>query len=268
METNDAALPFKHRLALALIPVAAFLLRLMGLTWRVRLVDPHGTAPQSRPKEKYIYAFWHNQQILSMVFFRNFGIRVLVSRSRDGEYIARALEHFGFKTVRSSTSSGKVNALRGLARELRAGFPAAITPDGPRGPVYVAQPGAVFLGALTQEAVVPYGCAVSRPWRLRSWDRFEIPKPFSNAVIVFGEPLRVPARMTEADVEQWNGRLQADLNRLRDEARRLLSDAGGFDPGSPQAAGPEAAKERDPRRSGMSPTERSGNSRAEGGLRA
>lgn len=268
METNDAPLPFKHRLALALIPMAAFVLRLMGLTWRVRLVDPRGIAPKSKPAQKYIYAFWHNQQILSMVFFRNFGIRVLVSRSRDGEYIARALEHFGFKTVRSSTSSGKVNALRGLARELRAGHHAAITPDGPRGPVYVAQPGAVFLGALTQEAVVPFGCACDRPWRLKSWDRFEIPKPFSRAVIVFGEPLRVPSRMTEAEVEQLNGRLQSELNRLRDEAQRQLSGSQGASSRIAQATGPEATKESDPRRSGMSPTERPGNSRAEGGPRA
>jgi lysophospholipid acyltransferase (LPLAT)-like uncharacterized protein len=117
------------------IPFAVLLVRLLGLTMRIRLVDPFGASPQAGKRIPIIYAFWHNQQLLSTFYFRGFGVRVLVSRSRDGDYIARTLHSLGFGTVRSSTSQGKVNALRGLARELKKGFNVAITPDGPRGPV-------------------------------------------------------------------------------------------------------------------------------------
>jgi len=214
---------FKHRLILTLIPLAAFIIRLIGFTMRIKLIDPHGVAPQTRSKKKFIYAFWHNQQILSTYFFRNRGIRVLVSRSKDGDYISRALETFGFGTVRSSTSSGKINALRGLARELKAGNHTAITPDGPRGPCYKAQPGAVFLGALSGHAVVPFGCAVNRVWKLhRTWDQFEIPKPFSRAVIVFDEPINIPRKLNDQETEKYTGLLETKMNELRMRALATL----------------------------------------------
>jgi lysophospholipid acyltransferase (LPLAT)-like uncharacterized protein len=171
---------------------------------------------------RQVYAFWHNQQLLASYFFRNYGIRVLVSRSKDGDYIARALESFGFKTVRSSTSSGKINALRGLARELSAGWHVAITPDGPRGPVYDAQPGAVFLAQLTGHTIAPFGCATDRVWRLRSWDRFEIPKPFSRAVIVYGEAMTIPRRLTEEESRKWVSLLGQKLIDLRNQAELEL----------------------------------------------
>ncbi len=215
--------PFKHHLIMALIPVAAFIIRVIGWTMRIQLIDPHQTAPQAKPTQKYIYAFWHNQQILSTYFFRNLGIRVLVSRSRDGDYISKVLEIFGFHTIRSSTSSGKVNALRGLARELRGGNHTAITPDGPRGPLYKAQPGAVFLGALSGKAVVPYGCAVDRVWKLhRTWDQFEIPKPFSKAVLVFGETVSIPKKLSEQQGTDLTLLIEDRMNACRELTLRAL----------------------------------------------
>jgi lysophospholipid acyltransferase (LPLAT)-like uncharacterized protein len=214
---------FKHKLILAFVPLAAFIIRLIGRTMRIRLEDPHRVAPQARSARKFIYVFWHNQQLLSTFFFRNFGIKVLVSRSRDGDYIAKALHNFGFGTVRSSTSSGKVSALRGLARELRSDSHAAITPDGPRGPRYQAQPGAVFLGAMTGHEVAPFGCAADRVWRLqRSWDKFEIPKPFSKAVIIFGRPVSIPKKPDEQAVAKYTRALEQDMNALRNQALHSL----------------------------------------------
>jgi lysophospholipid acyltransferase (LPLAT)-like uncharacterized protein len=226
LDIKKPKVSFTHRLILALLPLAVGLIRLIGLTMRIKLVDQHCTSPFAKPAKPVIYAFWHNQQLLATYFFRNFGIRVLVSRSRDGDYIARVLECFGFGTVRSSTSTGKVNALRGLARELKAGYHAAITPDGPRGPVYQAQPGAMFLGALSGHAVVPFGCASDRVWHLRSWDRFEIPKPFSRAVIVFGQAMPIPRDLRDENVLQLNQQLEQQMNTLRDEARALLNPSG------------------------------------------
>jgi lysophospholipid acyltransferase (LPLAT)-like uncharacterized protein len=225
LDIKKPKVPFNHRLILALISLAVALIRLLGLTMRIKLIDPHHTSPFAKPAKPVIYAFWHNQQLLAAYFFRNFGIRVLVSRSKDGDYIARILELFGFDTVRSSTSTGKVNALRGLVRELKAGYHAAITPDGPRGPLYQAQPGAIFLGALSGHAVVPFGCAVDRIWQLHSWDQFEIPKFFSRAVIVFGQAVPIPRELRQETVQQLTREMEQQMNDLRDKARALLKPA-------------------------------------------
>ena len=218
----------KHRVILALIPILVVVIRVIGMTMRITFVDPHRVSPFATPKpvRPLIYAFWHNQQLLAAFFCRDLGIRVLISRSRDGEYIARVVECLGFGTVRSSTSSGKVKALRGLARELKAGHHVAITPDGPRGPVYRAQPGAVFLSALSGHAVVPFGCATARAWRLRSWDRFEIPKPFSRAAIVCGQAIPIPRRLSEDQVREWCTKIEQEMNNARDEARAIVGVEG------------------------------------------
>jgi lysophospholipid acyltransferase (LPLAT)-like uncharacterized protein len=217
-------IPFKHRLLLGAIPLASVLLRLIGGSLRLRVLDPHHVAPQAKP-EPVIYALWHEHQLLGMYAFPNFGIRVLVSRSRDGDYISAALANFGFETVRSSSSSGKVAALRGLAREVHAGRSAAITPDGPRGPVHRAQPGAVFLAAMTGRPLVPMGFAVDHAWRLRSWDRFEIPKPWARAAVVYGQPFAVPRRLDEGSVAVWIARLESDLQGLEAQAWAELPGA-------------------------------------------
>lgn len=214
---------FKHRLILFLMRIVALIIRMVGWTMRITLIDQYGVSPPARTREKFIYAFWHNQQILSTFFFRNFGIRVLVSRSRDGDYIATVLKSLGFETVRSSTSSGKVNALRGLARELRGAHHTAITPDGPRGPLYRAQPGAVFLAALSGNRIAPFGCATGRVWTLpRSWDHFEIPKPFSRAIIVFGEAITVPRKMDDQKAAELTLVLEGEMNKLRRQALAVL----------------------------------------------
>jgi len=225
VDSTKPKTPFSHRLILALISPLVAVIRLLGLTMRIKLIDPHRTSPFNKPVKPAILAFWHNQQLLAAYVFRNLGIRVLVSRSKDGDYIASILGHLGYGTVRSSTSTGKVNALRGLVRELEAGYHAAITPDGPRGPVYQAQPGAVFLGALSGHAVVPFGCAVNRTWQLRSWDRFEIPKFFSRAVIVFGKAVPIPRELRQETVQQFTRQIEQHMNDLRDKARALLNPA-------------------------------------------
>lgn len=225
MDIKKPKAPFKHRLILSLMFLAAVLIRLLGLTMRIKRIDPHHTSPFDKPAKPVIYAFWHNQQLLAAYILRNLGICVLVSRSKDGDYIAGVLGHLGYGTVRSSTSSGKVTALRGLVRELKAGHHAAITPDGPRGPLYQAQHGAMFLGALSGHAVVPFGCAVDRIWQLHSWDRFEIPKPFSRAVIVFGQAIPIPREPRPEAMLQLTQEIEQQMNDLQDKARALFKPA-------------------------------------------
>ena len=228
MNTASDRPPLKHRLLLALIPAACLVLRLLGRTLRVRVEDPHGVTPRADPGAS-IYTFWHEHDLVAIYTFRDQDIQVLVSRSRDGEYLARAIHSFGYGTVRSSSSSGRIAALRGLARQLNAGRHTALTPDGPRGPRRRAQPGAVYLAAMTGRPVVPFGVAVDRPWRLRSWDRFEIPRPFSRARVIFGEPMRIPRGLDDEAAQ----RAVADLERRLEELDREAASALRRDRGAP-----------------------------------
>jgi lysophospholipid acyltransferase (LPLAT)-like uncharacterized protein len=144
---------------------------------------------------------------------------VLASRSRDGELVARWVARFGLPVVRGSSSRGGAQALRGLARALRAGEDVAVVPDGPRGPRERLQAGLVVLAAATGAPVVPLGFAARPARRLASWDRFVVPCPFGRAALVFGEAIGVPR---DADREAARARLEAALREVTATADRLV----------------------------------------------
>lgn len=186
----------KQRLLLAIVPaLAASLIRLLGSTWRVRdAVVPGVPAGQTIPGPT-VFAFWHESLLCCAYRFRDLGIAILVSRSFDGELMARTVEKLGFVAVRGSSTRGGASGLRGMAEAYRAGHICAFTADGPRGPRRVAKAGAVQLAQLAGAAWV--GCFHAEPqrsWRLRSWDRFAVPRPFTT--VCFGWPahLRSPDR--------------------------------------------------------------------------
>ena len=170
-----------------------------------------------------IYCFWHRCVLAACYPWRNKGIRVLTSRSRDGEIIARIIERFGFKAVRGSSSRGALTGLRTLERELRDGHMVAFTIDGPRGPMYVAKPGPVLLAKLTGVRIVCFYVAVERAWVLNSWDKFVIPKPFSRASIRSAPPLYVPADADEPTMQAANNEMQCLLDLVRQHAEQDLN---------------------------------------------
>lgn len=139
---------------------------------------------------KVIYAFWHNQQSFLLFPYRKKGkISVLVSMSSDGEYIARSLPKFNMKATRGSSTRGGFAALRGLIEDAKKGYNPALTPDGPRGPIYKASPGIIYLARKTRLPIIPAGVDCSHKFHVNSWDKFQIPLPFGRCAIVFGEPL-------------------------------------------------------------------------------
>ena len=170
-----------------------------------------------------IMAFWHGRILPATYYFRRRGIVVITSENFDGEWIARIIERFGFGTARGSTSRGGLKALLQLTRDMAAGKPAGFTVDGPRGPARVSQPGALWLAKATGNPVLPFHLEASRHWTLKSWDRTQIPKPFSTVSIVVGEPFHV-ARDADADgIEAARQLLDA---RLRDAEARALEIIG------------------------------------------
>jgi lysophospholipid acyltransferase (LPLAT)-like uncharacterized protein len=162
-----------------------------------------------------IYAFWHNIIFYNTWFWRDRGIVVMTSQSFDGEYIARFIQRFGYGAARGSSSRGGVRALMGLDAALRAGYDAAFTVDGPRGPRHQVKAGPIVLAKKSGHAVVPTHVTCSAYWELKSWDRFQIPKPFASATVRVAEPIFVPPDADEARVDAARLELQASLDALR-----------------------------------------------------
>jgi lysophospholipid acyltransferase (LPLAT)-like uncharacterized protein len=147
-------------------------------------------------------------------FFRNRGIVVMTSRNRDGEYIARVIKRFGYSAARGSSSRGAKSALVEMIQELRRNKDVAFTIDGPRGPRYVAKPGAVWIAAKTGDAIFPFHMTPERSWVLRSWDHFHFPKPFSRVLVLMGKPIYVKEHATEEDMAAAQNALQRSLEDL------------------------------------------------------
>jgi hypothetical protein len=161
-----------------------------------------------------VMAFWHEQIFLTTYYFRRRSIVVMTSRSFDGEYIARFIQRFGYGAARGSSTRGGVGALVEMARLVRRGRAAGFTVDGPRGPRRVAKTGALLLAKKTGRPVLPFAVTPERCWRLGSWDRLQIPKPFTRAAVRLAPPLYVPADADGARLEHLRGELQGALERL------------------------------------------------------
>jgi lysophospholipid acyltransferase (LPLAT)-like uncharacterized protein len=201
-------------------PLAAAAVRLLGATLRLREQGLDSMQALWASGQPLIYAVWHGRILmipwLSARLTRTRGVRtvcVLASRSRDGELVARWVDHFGLSVVRGSSSRGGAEALRALVTAVRSGLDVAVVPDGPRGPRERLQRGLVVLAAVTGAPVVPLGFAARPARRLASWDRFLVPWPFARAAVVFGAAVTV-ARGTDQE------RAHADLERALCEATR------------------------------------------------
>lgn len=154
------------------------------------------------------------------------GFAVMVSRSFDGEYIARTIEKLGFVAVRGSSSRGGARALIGLRRQLEQDNSVAFTIDGPRGPKYVAKPGPVLLSRASALPMAVFYVALSDAWVLNTWDAFMIPKPFSKALVRVSAKIQVPADADEAQMAEYHRQLQTALERVTKFAEEHVARVG------------------------------------------
>ncbi len=206
----------KQLLAEGSPPLVAGFLRVLAGTLRFRIEDPHGLLTRD-PHQPRIWAFWHNRILMMPYLYERLcpGRRMLmmVSRSRDGEFITRVMNRFGIDGARGSSSRGGSDALRELLRELER--PQArdigITPDGPRGPRGRVQDGVLGLSASSGRPIYPITTRCSRFWELPSWDRFQIPQPGAVCRVVFGPAIPAP-KSTEPD----------EMDRVGVELERVL----------------------------------------------
>jgi lysophospholipid acyltransferase (LPLAT)-like uncharacterized protein len=193
-----------------------------SLSWRVEgLHHLQFEGDGRRP----IMAFWHGRVLTATYYFRNRGIVVMISENFDGEWIARIIESFGYGTSRGSTSRGGQRALLQLKREMADGRPAGFAVDGPRGPARKVQPGVVWLAKLTGHPVVPFHMEASKYWSLGSWDRTQIPKPFSVVSLVVGEPIDVAPDLDEGGIEAKRLEVEESLFSLERRAAEMLIES-------------------------------------------
>ena len=167
-----------------------------------------------------IYAFWHNRIFLATYYFRYRGIVVITSQSFDGEYIARFIQRFGYGAVRGSSTRGGVGALVGLIRVMKKGLPAGFTVDGPKGPKYIAKTGAILLAKKTGNPVMPFSVETKNHWTIKSWDKLQIPKPFTRAKVCIAEPVYVEKDADDAEIENKRLELQAKLDELVESGKQ------------------------------------------------
>ncbi|MBA2432621.1 MAG: lysophospholipid acyltransferase family protein [Chthoniobacterales bacterium] len=193
------------------------LLQLWARTLRFEIEDRAGVVGTA-PNERYIGALWHNRLLLLPHVLKHYLPQrqgaALISASRDGDLLADLVQRFGYNVVRGSSSRKGVTAMLQLADVMARGRDAVMTPDGPRGPVYRLGGGIVFLAQKSGAGVVPINMEYSSSWRLRSWDRFILPRPFSKVRVIFAEPHRVPPTNTEAEFEAERLRLQNAMMQI------------------------------------------------------
>ena len=204
-------LPWQRRLAAA---SAATLLRLVMKTWRFKWKDLGG---YSEIKGPCIFCVWHNRLPATLSSYYSFfpscwpgeGMAAMISASRDGGLLANIVERFGVQPIRGSTSRRGPQALLEATTWIERGYSIAITPDGPRGPVYQIRDGIIHLAQITGRPIIPTSNTIHWKIRLRSWDRFQIPLPFAWGECYCGQPLWVPREASKSDREEIRAKLQS-----------------------------------------------------------
>jgi lysophospholipid acyltransferase (LPLAT)-like uncharacterized protein len=197
--------------------LAAWFIRALRATVRLRHHGDERLREWERGEGRFILAFWHRHLLLMPYAYRGKRISVLVSQSGDGELIARTVARLGIDSSRGSSSRGGVAGMRSLLRKAAEGWDIAFTPDGPKGPASEVQPGVILAAAATGLPIVPVAVAATRGKRLKSWDRFLVPLPFSTVRLVYGEPLHVERR---GDLEAAAAELKRRLDGAEAEAER------------------------------------------------
>jgi lysophospholipid acyltransferase (LPLAT)-like uncharacterized protein len=200
-----------------LIAFAFRLFKIWASTLRFEIDDRAGILGQP-VEQNFIGALWHNRLLIYPTvlrrFFPNRPGAALISASRDGDLLADAIKRFGFDVVRGSSSRMGAGAIMQLSEVLVSHRDVVITPDGPRGPVYGIGPGIIFLAQKTGVAVLPMNVEYSSCWRVKSWDRFIVPKPFSRIRTIIGPPHRVRSTSTDEEFETERLRLQNAMMSL------------------------------------------------------
>ncbi len=213
-------LKLKDKLILTLAPtLAKIIIKVLAFTMKLEALHEERVMQFWNRDEKVIVAFWHNRLLLMGYCYHGEGIKTLISQHKDGELIARILKKLGFGSIRGSSTRGGAAAMREMVKAVKS-YDIAITPDGPKGPRYVAQEGVIALARLTGRPIMPLTFGSSRKKVFGSWDSFNLPYPFSRGVFMWGEPIYVKK---EDDMEEKRKELEGKLREMTEFVDEYVS---------------------------------------------
>jgi len=191
---------------------------LLGKTLRISWRGLENLQEVRKSGRKVIYALWHGRLLILTFAHRWQKVHVLISQHRDGEFIARTVQRLGFVPIRGSTTRGGTQAIFQMISKIQDGYDIAITPDGPKGPPYKVQSGAIYIAQRSGLPIMPISTSAKKALRLKSWDSFLIPKPFSKTVIILGKPIYVKKESTDEELSGKIYELEQKLSELTTQA--------------------------------------------------
>jgi len=174
-----------------------------------------------KQQQNYVLAFWHDTMLLPWFLHKNDGFAALTSKSKDGDLLAKQLKHWKYKVVRGSSSKGGDVALGIMVDHAKNGYSIAITPDGPRGPVHKFKAGAVITAKRTGVPVVLMGIGIKSKKELKSWDKFQVPNPFTKVKVIYSEPVYVDGKLSYDETSKVIEECEKKLNELQLEAEKF-----------------------------------------------
>jgi lysophospholipid acyltransferase (LPLAT)-like uncharacterized protein len=214
---------FKHFMYRYVLPYGGLLLvKIIALTYRVKILDPQNESNILKHDNSLIYASWHQRFFPGITFFaKRKPIAIIISQSRDGDFISHMVDLLGWYPVRGSSSRGGSEALRRVKELALGGYKIGHIVDGPRGPFGVIKPGLLRIAQIAGKPVVPTITSAQKKWVFSSWDKFIVPKPFSRIIIRFGEPIYIPLNLDENEFEKKRRLIEQTLKDLYDDTDRI-----------------------------------------------
>lgn len=204
-----------------------YFIRLFNFTYRYEFIglDNKQKAKDYSPQKTFAYALWH--QNLIGAIFSHIGERftMVISESKDGELVAVTCEKFGHKPARGSSTRGGKKAMIEIVKNMKKGYPGALTVDGPKGPPHVVKPGIIEIARLCHCAILPLSPYAEKAWvTQKSWDQFRIPKPFSKIVVVIGEPIFIPSEVPREEFERMAKLVAEKIEQGEERAKAHLQN--------------------------------------------
>jgi lysophospholipid acyltransferase (LPLAT)-like uncharacterized protein len=219
--------PWQRILLLLADWMGYFAVLLIGRSLRWEVFGQQNYEEAVRRGKSFIVTFWHREIFPAVWYWRKRGMVVMVSQNFDGEFIARVIHRHGYATARGSSSRRASRVLVEMVRTLRQGLEAAVTPDGPRGPRFVAKPGVVQLARLSGASILCFHIVPRHSWVFRkSWDQTEFPKPFTRTAIFIAPPIQVPRQADEKQQAVYLDTVQSTLEQLVERGKEWLKKEG------------------------------------------
>ncbi|MBN2571634.1 MAG: lysophospholipid acyltransferase family protein [Ignavibacteriales bacterium] len=219
MENKKDKKKFLRKIGFVLLP---FLIDILCKTLRVNVVNKNYIDKLIEKKQNFVVAFWHGTMLYAWYYHRKNKMAALVSQSKDGELLTRVLKKWRYNIVRGSSSMGGKEAINIMVDLVKENYTIAITPDGPRGPAVEMKAGAIVTAKKGSIPLVLIGIAYRKKKILKSWDKFQIPFPFTRCAILFSEPVMIENHLTYEETDKIIKKKEKELNELTDEANRIV----------------------------------------------